>query len=156
MQRRRHRRPDRHQIHHHRRHPVLREGTAAAGKHPLPRDRHRPEDRAAVGQGTGQAVGGAAQAVAGRPLLPGAFRRRDRGDGDLGHGRTAPGHHRRPAQDRAQGRGQGRQARRRLPRGHHPRGGEPITSSKSRPAARASSPISSCASSPIPAWDWNS
>ena len=51
--RRRHRRPDRHQVHHHRRHPVLREGADAAGEHPLPGDRHRPEDRAAVGARSG-------------------------------------------------------------------------------------------------------
>ena len=55
-------------------------------------------------------------------VLPRQDRRGERPDHHLGHGRTAPRHHRRPHAPRVQGRGQYRRAAGGLPRDDHPQG----------------------------------
>ena len=64
----------------------------------------------------GVALGGLA---AGGSVLPRVDRRRERPDRHQGHGRAAPGHHRRPHEARVQGRRQCRRAAGRLSRDHH-------------------------------------
>jgi hypothetical protein len=75
-------------------------------------------------------------------------RRGDRPDHHRRHGRAAPRGHRRPHAARVQGRGQRRQAAGRLPRDDHASAVEKATTrTRSRPAARASSPRSRSRSS---------
>ena len=61
-------------------------------------------------------LGRPGQALRRGPDVRRAVRRRDRPDGDLGHGRAAPRHHRRPAQAGVHRRRQRRQAAGRVPR----------------------------------------
>jgi elongation factor G len=60
----------------------------------------------------------------GRPVVPGAHRRRIRPDHHLGHGRAAPRNHRRPHEARVRRRGQRGQAAGGLPRNHPQAGRE--------------------------------
>ncbi len=110
----------------------------------LPRAGH-PRRRRAEDQGRpGQDGQGPAVAVRGGPDLPGPHRRGDRPDDHLRHGRAAPRGARRPHAARVQRRRHRRQAAGRLPRDDHRRPVEKVTvhATRSRPAARASSPTS--------------
>ena len=69
-------------------------------------------------------------------------------DHDQGHGRAPPRDHRRPPEARVQGRGQCRRAAGGLPRDDHRAGPRSTTRTRSRPAAPASSPASSCVFEP--------
>ena len=80
---------------------------------------------------------------AGRPVVPRAHRRGNRPDDHLGHGRAAPGDHRRPHEARVRRRGQRRQAAGGLPRDDHARRStRSKASSSSSPAAAASTATS--------------
>ena len=85
-----------------------------------------------------------------RPDVPRQHRRGDRRDDDRRHGRAAPGNLRRAHPPRVQRRGRGRRAEGQLPRGAHRRRPSSTTSTRSRPAARASTPTSSAGSSRCP------
>ena len=91
-----------------------------ARAHGVPRAGH-PRGHRAQDQGRpGQAGQGPLLPLGGGPDLPGPHRRRDRPDGDLGHGRAAPRGARRPHAAGVQRRRHRGQAPGRLPRDHHP------------------------------------
>ena len=77
------------------------------------------------------------------PDLPRARRPRDQRDDHLRHGRAAPGDLRRADAPRVQGRLHRRRAQGELPRGADQARRRSTTSTRSRPAARASTPTSS-------------
>ena len=80
-------------------------------------------------------------------VVPRHDRPGDRADHHLGHGRAAPGDHRRPPGARVQGRGQRRPAAGRLPRDHRARRRRRGQATSARPAAAASTATCSCTSS---------
>ncbi len=128
----------------------LRPGRRDRAREPrVPRAGH-PRRRRAQDQGRpGQDGQGALRAVRGGPDLPGPHRRGDRPDRHLRHGRAAPRGARRPHAPRVQGRRHRRQAAGRLPRDDHPAGRQGhLHATRSRPAARASTPRSPSTSSP--------
>ena len=86
---------------------------------------------------------GAAAVPQGRPDVPGDDRRRDGRDGDRRHGRVAPRNLRRADSPRVQGRRRGRCAEGELPRERHQGSGRTTSRTRSRRAARASTPTSS-------------
>ena len=115
--RRRHRRGRRPARLRHRRH-ALRPGAADRPRDDrVPGAGDRDRDRAPQQGRRGQARRRAPQAPARGPDLPGARRRGERPDPDLGDGRAAPRDHRRPAQARVRRRGERRPPPGGLPRG---------------------------------------
>ena len=97
-----------------------------------------------------QARQGPATASARGPDLPRPRRPGDERDDHLRHGRAAPGDLRRADPPRVQGRVHRRRAEGQLPRGARPRRRRSTTSTRSRPAARASTPTSSACWSRCP------
>ena len=81
------------------------------------------------------------------PVVPRRDRHRDRPDDHQGHGRAAPGDHRRPPAARVQGRRQRRPAAGGVQGNDPARRSSRRPSSSARPAAAASTATSSCASS---------
>ena len=115
--------------------------------HGIPRAGHRDRDRAEDQGRPGEDGHGAQPARRRGPVVPRRDRPGMRPDDHQGHGRAPPRHHRRPHEARVQGRGQCRRAAGRLSRDDLRKADESTTPTRSRPAARASSRASSCASS---------
>ena len=96
--------------------------------------RHRAQDQGRPGK----AGHGDRQAGAGRSDAPGFHRSRYRPDHSGRHGRAASGNHRRPHAARVQRRRERRQAAGGVSRNHSANRANPITRTRSRPAAAAS------------------
>ena len=77
-------------------------------------------------------------------------RRRNDRNGDRRHGRVAPGNLRRADPPRIQRRGRSRRAEGQLPRSRRPKRPNTTSSTRSKPAVRASTPISSASSNRCP------
>ena len=135
-----------------RRHAVRRRPPDRARGDGVPGAGHRRRDRAEDARADQEKLGDrAAEAREGGSHVPRAHRRGDRPDDHLGHGRAAPGDHRRPPDARVQGRRQRGQAAGGLPRDDPRHGRGPRAGSSARPAGEGSTATSRSRSSPLEA-----
>ena len=148
----RHRRARGPQGHAHRRHAVRSSEAGHSGEDGVPRTRHRNRHRAQVEGGPGEAGRRARQAGGGRSLVPRVDRSGIRPDHPQGHGRTASRHQGRHSAPHLQGRRFDRRAAGGVSREADQEGRDQLRRTRSRRAARVSSPRSSSYSSrPSPA-----